>query len=271
MFYDGGWFAEVSDYLTVHHPWRARIAFAGFHDAIRWWVCQRDGVEFDACILAQAHYVRGRSLAPSRVFDHALDEAGIVRHDAVLTGGHEKGADVLLALETFDQAVTARLDLVALVTGDVDFVPLVEKLDGRGIRTLIPTLDVRFTDAGTESTLRSAAALAATPAATVPLLDLVDTALRQGTPLRYPLVRPAQQPPERGTTPERRHHGIVTRWVAGDAYGFITDDEGRSWFASRDDTETHDALPVDSRVTFAGSPAPAPGKKYPRARSIRTT
>jgi hypothetical protein len=48
-------------------------------------------------------------------------------------------------------------------------------------------------------------------------------------------------------------HGVITRWNAGDTYGFATSSEGVSWFVSRDslaDGETE--LPEGTPVTFRG-------------------
>jgi hypothetical protein len=64
-----------------------------------------------------------------------------------------------------------------------------------------------------------------------------------------------------------RWAGIVTRWREGDPFGFITDTEQRSWFVSCEDVPGR-MLGVGTRVTFAGSPSPPPGKKYPQARTI---
>lgn len=52
--------------------------------------------------------------------------------------------------------------------------------------------------------------------------------------------------------------------------GFVTDSTGRSWFVSCSDLpDGQDALPLDAKISWSGSPRPAPGKKYPQARSIQ--
>lgn len=74
---------------------------------------------------------------------------------------------------------------------------------------------------------------------------------------------------EHSTTNPKRWSGVVTGWKPGATNGFITDTHRRSWFVSRSSLPPgHDALPVDTRVTFTGSPHPAPGKRYPQAQSV---
>ncbi len=46
----------------------------------------------------------------------------------------EKGVDVALAISELGVAFTNRIDLIVLVTGDADFVPLVWALKRRGVR-----------------------------------------------------------------------------------------------------------------------------------------
>lgn len=68
----------------------------------------------------------------------------------------------------------------------------------------------------------------------------------------------------------KRHVGAVTRWEPDATSGFITDTDGTSWFVSRDSLPgSRLSLPVGTRVTFTGSPKPAPGKKYPQAQSVQ--
>jgi hypothetical protein len=70
--------------------------------------------------------------------------------------------------------------------------------------------------------------------------------------------------------PPRR--GVITRWPPGETCGFITEDgTGVSWFVSRDDLRPRaGGLPAGTGVIFNGLPDRfEPGKKYPRARSVR--
>lgn len=77
------------------------------------------------------------------------------------------------------------------------------------------------------------------------------------------------RPPGPATAREPRR-GVITRWKPGDTYGFITSDEGVSWFVSRDSLPGGTAeLPEGTRVTFGGSLARKPGKGYPEALRVR--
>ncbi|MGM1065568.1 NYN domain-containing protein, partial [Saccharothrix sp. Mg75] len=144
VFYDGTWFAYLSDFYATVHPRAARIALDGFHDAVRWYVHAETGRALDDCRLREAHYVRGRIETPATSFDAVLAAAGIVRHDLPLHGGKEKGVDVHFALEVWERATAVPLQWVVLVTGDADFAPLATRLTARGVRVLVPVVDASW-------------------------------------------------------------------------------------------------------------------------------
>lgn len=103
-------------------------------------------------------------------------------------------------------------------------------------------------------------------------LTFLGVAYRLGhTDLKMHAARLHQRTEQTSTVGDgHRHSGLITRWVPGETSGFVTDHDGRSWFVSRDDLpEGQETLPVGTRITFAGSHHPSPGKKYPRARSVR--
>ncbi|MFE2757957.1 NYN domain-containing protein, partial [Actinosynnema sp. NPDC059335] len=109
------------------------------------------------------------------------------------------------------------------------------------------------------------------PATRTPSFDeLFAPADRADYPLRSPFVRSGGVAASPVGTPRGRRLGTVTGWRAGQKHGFITDTRGGSWFASRDDLPVGLAmLPTGTPVSFTGSPTPLPGRKYPRAQSIR--
>jgi NYN domain len=266
VFYDGTWFSYVSDFYATTHRRAARITLGGLHDSLRWYVHCATGIDPDECEVVEAHYVRGRSATPSTVFDTVLSNAGVTRHDVELHGGKEKGVDIYLALEVWERATATPLECVALITGDADFTPLVTRLVNRGVRVIVPVIDTG--DRGgpalhTAAQLREATADAPTFDELFAPSDLDDY------PLRFPFVRSAGITRTPSTTPDRRWQGIVTGWRPGQTHGFITDSAGRSWFASRDELpDGYEELPINTPVSFTGSPNPAPGKKYPQAYSI---
>ncbi|GAB2962818.1 NYN domain-containing protein [Saccharothrix stipae] len=272
VFYDGTWFAYLSDFYATAHPRAARIALDGFHDALRWHLHTVTGRALDECVVHEAHYVRGRIDTPARSFDAALAAAGVVRHDLPLHGGKEKGADVHFALEVWERATTAPLEWVVLVTGDADFTPLATRLRARDVGVVVPVVDIRAAPGAPPPswTPRTAAPLRAAATLTPGFDDLFAPADRPDYPLARPFVRSSEAVASPVGSPRGRRRGTVTGWRAGQAHGFITDARGGSWFASRDDLpEGWTTLPTGTPVSFTGSPMPAPGHKYPRAQSIQ--
>lgn len=72
--------------------------------------------------------------------------AGVVTHyhpmNEAVNPPTEKGIDVWLALEAYDLAVHKRFDVMVLISGDADFVPLVRKINGLGTRVMIIGVDL---------------------------------------------------------------------------------------------------------------------------------
>ncbi|SEP54295.1 MULTISPECIES: NYN domain-containing protein [Amycolatopsis] len=270
VFYDGTWFAHVSDFYATEHLRQARISFGGLHDAFRQYVHVCTGADLDNCVMTEAHYIRGRSTTPSTVFDNVLDNAGITRHDVELADGREKGADVYLALEVWERATTTPLEFVVLITGDADFVPLVTRLISRGVRVVVPVINaVADRPTSGPSTLRTAPQLASATKDHPTFDELFLASEHDDYPLRYPFVRNPSSAAAPSTNPAGRWRGTVTGWRQGQTSGFITDNRGGSWFVSRDELpDGYDNLDVGTPVSFTGSPKPAPGKKYPQAYSI---
>ncbi|MET9227233.1 NYN domain-containing protein [Lentzea sp. NPDC003310] len=270
VFYDGTWFAYLSDFYATAHPRGARVSLDGLHDAVRWYVHTETGRPLDECVVAEAHYVRGRIDTPAESFDRALAAAGIERHDLPLHNGKEKGVDVLLALEAWDRATTVPLQWVVLLTGDSDFAPLAAKLTDRGVHVIVPVVDVKTIEKPPAWTPRTAAPLRAATPFTPGFDELFAPGDRPDYPLRRAFVRSSQVVASPVGAPRGRRKGTVASWKSGQPHGFITDSRGGSWFVSRD--ELPDGLTLllaGTPVSFTGSPAPMPGRKYPRAQAVR--
>ncbi|ANZ41759.1 NYN domain-containing protein [Lentzea guizhouensis] len=270
VFYDGTWFAYLSDFYATAHRRAARVSLDGLHDAVRWYVHAETGRPLDECVVAEAHYVRGRIDTPAASFDAVLTAAGITRHDLPLHGGKEKGVDVHLALEAWDRATAVPLDWVVLLTGDADFAPLVTRLTARGVHVVVPVVDVRAGDGVPSWTPRTAAPLRAATPFTPGFDHLFDPADRPDYPLRRAFVRSAEAVASPVGAPRGRRRGTIATWKSGQAHGFITDTKGGSWFVSRDDLpEGLTLLLAGTPVSFTGSPVPMAGRKYPRAQLVR--
>ncbi|SDL28102.1 NYN domain-containing protein [Lentzea albidocapillata subsp. violacea] len=270
VFYDGTWFAYLSDFYATAHPRGARVSLDGLHDALRWYVHTETGRPLDECVVAEAHYVRGRIETPAESFDRVLAAAGITRHDLPLHNGKEKGVDVLLALEAWDRATTVPLQWVVLLTGDSDFAPLAERLTARGVHVIVPVVDIMTVNAPPAWTPRTAAPLRAATPFTPGFDQLFAPGDQADYPLRRAFVRSSQVAASPVGAPRGRRKGTVATWKTGQAHGFITDTRGGSWFVSRDELPNGlTLLLAGTPVSFTGSPAPMPGRKYPRAQAVR--
>ena len=158
VFFDGGYFDEVSRYYKYIHPRKARLSIQGIQAFIRRMVAEREKVEEALCQIVEAHYFRGRfsatdasaagKLEDQAAFDDVLIRTGVVQHylPIRLREGRpqEMGIDVWLSLEAFDLAVHKRFDVCALVCCDSDYVPLARKLNGIGTRTMVLAWDFQY-------------------------------------------------------------------------------------------------------------------------------
>ncbi|WP_116124836.1 NYN domain-containing protein [Lewinella sp. IMCC34183] len=160
VFYDGNYFLHVSNYYNYDHPQRRRLSITGLHQFIEARVAQEEGVPLRRSKIVDSHYFRARlnateaqqrgsALYYDRVFDDILMSSGVTTHYAPLRSTHgrrqEKGIDVWFALETFEQTLLHRFDVVVLIASDGDYVPLVRKLNALGCRVMIVGWDFEFT------------------------------------------------------------------------------------------------------------------------------
>ena len=161
VFYDGGYFSYVSNYYRYDHERAQRISIHGLHEFIRDEVGRSEQTNPHLCHIVEAHYFRGRfsaeeanerdMLLGERQFEDALMKAGVTTHFLPVTARgdeepREKGVDVWLALEAFELSINKGFDVVALITGDGDYVPLVRKLNALGIRVLVTAWDFDMPD-----------------------------------------------------------------------------------------------------------------------------
>ena len=162
--YDGSYFNNISTHYKFDHPRHARLAIGGVHNYIKSATAYLEGVELSRCQIVEAHYFRGRfsvkdlndrsrydefvekTLKDDRTFDQILAASNVTTHyvrmDTNQDPPKEQGIDVWLAIEAFDIAVHNRCDVVALIAGDGDFVPLVRKINSIGKRALVMAWDL---------------------------------------------------------------------------------------------------------------------------------
>lgn len=161
LFYDGNYFLHVSNYYYYYHSQHERLSIPGFHYFVRSLIAELEEEDVNRCRIVDAHYFRGRlsaaeasqrqnQLYNDRVFDDILMSMGVISHFVPLRNRdgrkEEKGVDVWLALEAYELALRKEFDVVVLVTSDGEYVPLVRKLSGLGVRTMVLNWEFDYQD-----------------------------------------------------------------------------------------------------------------------------
>ena len=159
--YDGAYFHRISDHYAYEHSRRSRIGISGLHNFIRNKVAECERIDEGICRIVEAHYFRGRfpadvaarndRLLGDRKFEDVLTREGVMAHFLLLAGGEgdgsrEKGIDVWLALEAYELVSIKQCDVVVLITGDGDHVPLARKLIALGARVMVLAWDISSDD-----------------------------------------------------------------------------------------------------------------------------
>ncbi len=242
VFYDGNFFLHVSNYYLYHHERSARISIDGLHTFIKNKVAESESVEPRSCTIVDAHYFRGRlpskiaeernRLLGERVFEDILLRQNITTHYLPMTSAGEKGIDVWLALETYELAVYKQFNVVVLIAGDGDFLPLVRKLHTIGTRVMLLAWDFKYVgENGEDRETKTAQVLLNEATYPVLMSNIIDDRTSSANPLINNLFLSASTLPKpaRGTfTPEKPpigddsgtiYEGTVKKLKEG--YGFI--------------------------------------------------
>lgn len=156
VFYDGGFFHHISNYYRYAHPRKQRISIPGLHAFIRQRAAEFEGVPARTSHIVDAHFFRGRfsaqqtlareKLYSERLFDDVLMNEGITSHHLPIQGNSEQGIDVWLSLEALELAMIKHFDVLVLIAGDSDFVPLVRKINALGTRVMLLGWNFEYTD-----------------------------------------------------------------------------------------------------------------------------
>jgi hypothetical protein len=166
VFYDGSYFFNVSKYYRYVHKIQSWLQFTGLHDFIECNVSQAEGLSRGLCRVVDAHYFRGRFYADDaekggflksdRIADDILMAADIVTHYRPISHtGNEKGIDVWFALEAYELAALKGYDVLVLITGDEDHVPLVRKLHTLGTKVMLLYWQLKYEKPDVNGNLRS--------------------------------------------------------------------------------------------------------------------
>lgn len=239
VFYDGNYFLHVSNYYNYFHQRRKRINIAGLHNFIRNLVAKEEAVALRYCQVIEAHYFRGRisaqeasqrgnQLYNDRVFDDILMSEGVVTHYLPIRNRsgkkEEKGIDVWLALEAFEQTFYKRFNVLVLITSDGDYVPLIRKLNSLGTKVMVLSWDFEYTDdMGRDVVTRTSQDLIQEVPYPIAMHELINSGLKSNNPLITNLFDlPEYGQPQRVTsieTSDETHEGKAMNMNNG--YGFI--------------------------------------------------
>lgn len=240
VFYDGQYFLKVSNYYVFQHERRSRIDIHGLHQFIKQEVAKSMEVDQRFCRIIDAHYFRGRlsardadsenKLYNDRVFDDILMGENVTTHYMPLRRSidgrrQEKGVDVWLALEAYEQAFYHKFDILVLIACDGDYVPLVRKLSALGLRVMLLCWDFKYKDdAGNDIETRTSQPLLDEVMFPVMMSSIIDDRVRRNEPIvnqmfiRKGYDRPGE-PVNSGATDDEEHESQILSLNKG--YGFI--------------------------------------------------
>ena len=273
-FYDGNYFSHVSNYYLHHHSRKARISISGLHEFIASEISKLENVPKNYCRIVDAHYFRGRlsaneahsknKLYGERLFDEVLMRAGVVSHFLPLSAGGEKGIDVWLALEAFELSLHKRFDVVVLVAGDGDYLPLIRKINTIGTRIMVIGWDFSYVnEQGGERKTRTAQTIL--DEATYPMLmsSIIDDRSRNtDSSINNLFLQTKQESSGNNANSELPSNhdvdGIITGTIKiiGEKYGFIDiPSSKRGLYFDRDGSgnKDFDNLSVGDKVTYIES------------------
>ena len=230
IFYDGSYFAHISNHYRHEHEAGSRLDVRGLHKFTRECVADACG---GVCKIVEAHYFRGRfppngvnrlHLYRERQFEDALMKSNVTTHFLPVmdpdNGGREKGIDVWFALETYDVACQGKLDAAVLVAGDSDYVSLLRKLHAKGVATFVLAWNLNGTK--TSRILMEEACHA------VDMAAAIDEMFEKGDTGIFLPHKSDKRPVMRGNKQE----GVVASLPYGKDFGFLSsgDDEGNLFF-----------------------------------------
>jgi len=144
VFYDGSFFAYAQRYL-YHERQLGWLSFQPLHIFFESYLAQKEqGYSSYKVVYASWHqglFTTTRATEEQLRLDrnryHDLMHAGIEpKYLPVSQQNKEKGTDIAMAVDALQVGLDDKVDIVVLVTGDGDFVPLVTALNKQGIRVL---------------------------------------------------------------------------------------------------------------------------------------
>lgn len=214
IYYDGHYFYKVSNYYKFDHPRQARISISGLHNFICNEVAGKLNTDAGNCNVVEAHYFRGRTvksgsekaIVGERYFEDALTREGINLHYLPLVRGmnnelREKGIDVSLALDAYKKAAAKTFDILVLIAGDGDYLPLVRELQAMGtpIEVMLISWDYECTNGDVTMTSQDLLEEVKYP---VQMANVIDDRLNLKNQVITGLFEPRQAEPAAPATPD---------------------------------------------------------------------
>lgn len=246
VFYDGNYLLHVSNYYYFKHSRKSRINVAGIHNFIKHQTAEELGVNINLCKIVDAHYFRGRqfilnssggsnSLTHDRIYEDFLMYEGITTHFLPVKNFsgeyYEKGVDVWLALEAYEAALHKKLDVIALISSDGDYVPLIKKINSLGTKVMLLYWDFQYrNDFGTDVVTRTSQDLIEEVSFPIAMQEVIDNRSRKNESLINNIF--ASKDERRSVSAEQKVEAVVNSdedkevregviQSVKDGYGFI--------------------------------------------------
>lgn len=243
IFYDGNYFSRVSNYYNYEHERNSRLSISGLHFFIRSYIAEKIKTDYRLVSIIEAHYYRGRfstyeakeanKLISERLFDDVLMNEGIVTHYLPLRFNDdgkkiEKGIDVAISLDIYEQSFLKKFDYVVLVVCDGDFTHLVKKLNSLGIKVILLAWDFEFADERTGKTVSTTTSIELIKECNYPIMmhEIIDNESNQNKPIINDLfvVKDTVSDDDENEFPSTDYNGQDSGVIfkLKDGYGFIS-------------------------------------------------
>ncbi len=161
IFYDGNYLLHVSNYYNYFHERKSRISLHGLHKYIKYYVSSIEDIDTKYVTITESHYFKSRlsvkevgnkqnQLFFDRLFDDVLMMENVVAHYHPVRNIQgikmEKEIGMNLALHAYEIATNNKIDILVLVACNGDYVSLIKKINGLGIKVLLVSWDFEYTD-----------------------------------------------------------------------------------------------------------------------------
>lgn len=163
IFYDGNYLGRIAKYYGSNNIVKYKFNIEALHQYI---IDEAKAIGNDSLsdiYISSAHYFRSRhnaleslhrknQLYRERMSDDVLHSINVESHYTPYSTNSNSGDDAFvcnwLSIEILDECTDGRFDLVVLVGGASSYLPLIHKLNSKGIDTMIVGWDIVTCDGG---------------------------------------------------------------------------------------------------------------------------